>query len=113
MFSRHGALELQLFPASGAEPRAVFVTLHSAAYSDFLGGGRRRFLNPYLGLLAGGAQVSGDGAFTAGASLGLELYRGQRLLVDVTTRAQVLFYSKDRRPAETVLQAALGAGVPF
>jgi hypothetical protein len=113
MFSRHGALEMQIFPALGAEPQATLVTLHTALYSDFLGGGRRRFLNPYLGLLAGGAQVSGDGAFTAGAILGLELYRGPRLLVDLGTRAQILLYSKDKRPADTALQAGLGVGIPF
>ena len=115
MFSRYGALELQLFPARGAEPRAIFVTVQTALYSDFLGGGRRRFGNPYIGLLAGGAGVSGAGAFTAGASVGLELYRGPRLLVDLTTRAQLLLYNDDKRqrPADTALQAALGVGMPF
>jgi hypothetical protein len=113
MFSRYGALELQLFPARGAEPRATLVTVHTAVYSDFLGGGRRRFLNPYIGLLAGGARVSGAGAFTAGAAVGVELYRGPRLLVDLTTRAQVLLYSDDKRPSDTAVQAALGVGMPF
>jgi hypothetical protein len=113
MFSRLGSLELQLFPATRADPRAVFVTVQSAAYSDFLGGGRRRFLNPYLGLLAGGAEVSGEGAFTAGALLGVELYRGPHLLVDLTTRAQLVLYSKEKRPTDTALQAGLGVGVPF
>ena len=114
MFARSGSLELQLFPARGAQPRAFFVTLQSAAYSDFLGGGRRRFGNPYLGLLVGGAEVDGDGAFTAGASAGVELYRGTRLLVDLQTRAQVLLFSKDdKRPAQTALQGLLGVGMPF
>jgi hypothetical protein len=112
MFSRHGALELQLFPARGGAGRSALVTLHTAGYSDFFGGGRRRFLNPYLGVLAGGGTLDGQGAFTAGAVLGVELYRGPRLLVDLSTRAQGLFHGQDQ-PADLAVQVGLGAGVPF
>ena len=113
-FSRHLALELQLFPARGGEGRSALVTLHAAAYSDFFGGGRRRFLNPHLGLLAGGGSFAAHGAFTAGATLGVELYRGRRLLVDLGGRAQCLLYgSEAQRPADVALQVGLGAGVPF
>jgi hypothetical protein len=113
-FHRHASLELQLFPARGAEPRAALLTLHSAAYSDFFGGGRRRFLNPYIGLLAGGGSLGGRGAFTAGAELGLELYRGPRLLIDLGTRAQCFLYGgEEARPADLAVQAGLAAGIPF
>ena len=113
LFGRRFDLALDVFPSRGLDDRSILFSLGGALYSDFLGGGRRRFLNPYIGLLAGGAEVSGDGAFTAGASLGLELYRGPRLLLDLTTRAQILLYGKDKRPSDTALQAALGVGMPF
>jgi len=113
MFSRHAALELQLFPAQGSEGRSALLTLHTAAYSDFFGGGRRRFLNPYVGVLAGGGALDGHGAFTAGAALGLELYRGPRLLVDLGARAQLLLYGDEGPPSDLAVQAALAAGVPF
>jgi hypothetical protein len=113
MFSRHGALELQLFPAQSGEGRSALLTLHTAAYSDFFGGGRRRFLNPYLGLFAGGGALDGHGAFTAGVELGLELYRGPRLLVDLGTRAQLLLHGDKGPPSDLAVQAALAAGVPF
>jgi hypothetical protein len=113
MFGRRGSLELQLFPAQGAEARAALLSVHTAAYSDFLGGGRRRFLNPYLGLLAGGGSVGGHGAFTAGAELGVELYRGPSLLVELGTRAQYLRYGDQGPPSDFAVQVGLGAGVPF
>jgi hypothetical protein len=113
MFSRHAALELQLFAGAPGEGRSALVTLHTGAYSDFFGGGRRRFLNPHLGLFAGGGALDGDGAFTTGASFGVELYRGPRLLVDLATRAQLLLYGDGGPPSELAVQGALSAGVPF
>jgi hypothetical protein len=111
MFSRHGALELQLFP--GRVSRSALLTVHTAAYSDFFGGGHRRFFNPYLGLLAGGGSLDGQSAFTAGAALGVELYRAPRLLVDLGARAQCLLYGDKGPPSDLAVQVALGLGVPF
>ena len=51
-------------------------------------------------LFAGGGSLDGYGAFTAGAELGLELYRGPRLLVDLTTRVQALLYGEDGLPTD-------------
>jgi hypothetical protein len=113
MFGRAAALELLLFEATGRQRRSALFTVHSAAYSDFLGAGRRRWLNPYLGLLVGGGSLDGLGFFTAGASAGVELYRGPRLLVDVGARAQGLFHGKDDQPADLALQMGVGVGFPF
>jgi hypothetical protein len=112
MFARSGTLELQIFPALGAQPRAGLFTLHVGAYSDFFGGGRRS-CNPYLGLLAGGGSVGGHGVFTAGAEAGLELYRGPRLFVAAEARAQILLYHEGVAPTDVALQAVVSAGVPF
>jgi hypothetical protein len=112
MFSRHASLELQLFPARGGT-RSALLTFHGAVYSDIFGGGRRRLLNPYVGLLAGGGSLDGHGAFSAGAVLGVELYRSPRLLVDLSARAQGLFYGEGGPPSDLVAQAGLGMGVPF
>jgi hypothetical protein len=113
MFTRQAGLELQLFPTRGSDPRSVLATLQGTVFSDFLGGGRRPFLNPYLGLLAGGGSVNGHGAFTTGGLVGVELYRAAHLLVDLRARGQVLLYGQGERPADLVLQAGLGVGVPF
>jgi hypothetical protein len=113
MFGRGLSLELQVFPVAGAQPRAGFLTLHTGVYSDFFGGGRRRFGNPYLGLLAGGGSIGGHGAFTAGGEAGLELLRGPRLFMAAEGRAQVLLYHEGSGPADVALQALVLAGVPF
>jgi hypothetical protein len=113
MFGRGGSLELQIFPAQGWQPRAALFTLQTAAYSDFFGGGRRRFFNPYLGLLVGGGSLGGHSTFTAGATAGVELYRGPRLFTSAEARAQVLTYHEGVGPYDVALQAVLSAGVPF
>jgi hypothetical protein len=113
MFGRGLTLELQLFPVAGAQPRAGLVTLQTGVYSDFFGGGRRRFANPYLGLLAGGGSVGGHGVFTAGGTAGLEIVRAPRLFVAAEARAQLLLYHQGVGPADVGLQATLSAGVPF
>jgi hypothetical protein len=113
LFNRLAALDLQIFPATDREARSFTVSLSSAFYSDFLGGGRRRFLNPYLGLLLVAGSIDGLGMSGPGALVGVELYRGEHLLVDLQTRAQGFFYSGDKRPDDLALQGVLGAGVPF
>lgn len=51
--------------------------------------GRRRFLNPYLGLRLGYGYV-GDDLFVLGADVGVELYKHKWVLVDAFARTMVL-----------------------
>jgi len=89
---------------------AVLAALGGDAYSDFLGGGKRRFLNPYLGLRVGYASLSSHGHFATGATLGVELWKTDYATVDCDLRALGLFGSSG---AELGLQPTLGAIVAF
>jgi hypothetical protein len=111
MFGRSASIELQLF--AGGPETAWLLAGHTALYSELMGGGRRRFFNPYLGLLAGGGHLDGSGLFTIGAEAGLELYRGPQLFVEVALRAQELLYSNQGRRNDGSLLGSFGVGVPF
>jgi hypothetical protein len=83
-----------------------------AGYSDFLGGGRRRYLNPYLGLRVGGGLVNDHGTFSFGGEVGVELVRSKLFLVDVTGRALGFIYGSGV-PNDVVLEGVAAVGVPF
>ncbi len=68
----------------------VTATLGVELYSNLLGAGRRRFLNPYFGFRAGYANAFGDHAATLGGSLGLELVRTDLAFVALDARAFAL-----------------------
>jgi hypothetical protein len=59
-------------------------------YSNLLGAGRRRYLNPYFGFRAGYANRFGDDAVSIGGSLGVELVRTDFAFVALDTRAFAL-----------------------
>ncbi len=60
-------------------------------YSDLLGGGRRAFLNPYLGFRVGYLHARGNHEFSGAAVLGVELYRSRFVLVDSHLQTLALF----------------------
>jgi len=110
-FSRElrSSLEIDVFPETGDESSALIATLGAAAYSDFLGGGRRCFLNPFLGLRAGYGYL-GESAFVAAADIGVELYKHQYVMVDTSLRITALV---DGDGAEAGLVAGAGLVVAF
>lgn len=55
-------------------------------YSDLLGGGRRKFLNPYLGFRAGYAITNGLGDFAFGGVVGVDLIKTKVILLDLNAR---------------------------
>lgn len=65
---------------------AVIATLGGAVYSDFLGGGTRQTLNPYLGLRLGYAYVD-TSRFVLQGEAGVELFRSKYVVLDVGVRA--------------------------
>ena len=114
MFSRWFSLDFEMLPRKDADARSYLLTMTTATYSDFLGGGRRRFLNPYLGLRLGGAKLNGLGALAYGADVGLEIVRFRLFLVEISGRALGLWYHRDNPPtSDIVLEGVLGVGVPF
>jgi len=108
-FDRLFTAELDVFPATGGEARAVLATLGTAAFSDFLGRGRRHFGNPYLGLRMGYGHLDGS-RFVVGADLGIELTKHEYLLTEVNLRVLGLIGSEG---ADAALTGTFGLVVPF
>ena len=114
MFSRAGSFDFEVLAPRGGDPRSYLYTFATGLYSDFLGGGRRRYLNPYIGVRLGGAKMNGLGAFAYGADVGVELVRTRMFMVDVSARAVGLRYNRDNPPNNDVLlEGTLGVGIPF
>jgi hypothetical protein len=114
MFTRALSVDLEVLPRRGDDARSYLYTVAFAGYSDYLGGGQRRFGNPFLGVRLGGARLNGLGAFAAGVDAGIELVRYQHFLVEIAGRAIGLWYNRDTAPtSDLVLEGTLGVGVPF
>jgi len=84
-------------PGKGLD--AFFVTIGGEFYSDFLGAGRRAFLNPYLGWRVGYARIAvtddAKDEMLIGGTLGVELYKTKFFRFDAQTRLMGLFGNKD------------------
>jgi hypothetical protein len=112
MFSRAFSLDFTVLPQHDADPRSFLFSAAVAAYSDFLGGGRRRYVNPYLGLQVGGGLVNDHGTFSFGAEVGIEVVRTKLFLFELTGRALGFIYGSGV-PNDVVLEGVAGVGVPF
>jgi len=114
MASRAGSLDVEVLAPRGGDPRSYLFTLATGLYSDFLGGGQRRFGNPYIGVRLGGAKMNGLGALAYGVDVGVELVRYKNFLVEVSGRAVGLWYNRDSAPrSDVLLEGTVGIGVPF
>lgn len=100
------SLEVDVFGDPDDTGNAVLATVGGATYSDFLGRGRRRFFNPYLGLRLGFGYLGGP-AFAFGAGAGVELFKHEYVLVDVNLRAMGL---AGRASGEGFFDTAVVAG---
>lgn len=110
---RNHSLEVELYEAApamdgGEAKAAVIATTGGAAYSDFLGGGRRRMLNPYLGLRAGYAYLDSS-RFVIQAEAGLELWKSRHAVIDASVRGTGLI---GKNPDAAVV-AGTGISVAF
>jgi hypothetical protein len=97
------------FISSGLD--AFLVTLGGDTYSDFFGGGRRKFLNPYLGLRAGYSRIEGVNDAVVGLVLGVELVRTKGFLIDMQGRALIMFGGSER--AHVGMQPSIGINMAF
>jgi hypothetical protein len=112
--SRGLSLDLDLLKRPDSDkrgPDAVLASIGGEIYSDLLGGGERRYLNPYLGWRAGYARLDSDNQAMVGATLGLELYRNRWFGLDVETRHYLAFLGD--RGAHYLFTPALAARVAF
>ena len=89
----------------------MLLTLGGEMYSDFLGGGKRRFLNPYLGYTLGYARFLGHNEGVLGVTLGLELVKTKAITVDLNARALGLFFGGDGTHA--AIEPVFSISVPF
>ena len=80
-------------------------------YSDLLGGGRRKLLNPYLGFRLGYSITSGAGDFALGGVVGVDLVKTKAALLDLHFRALALV-GNDQGP-HVILGPELGFAFAF
>jgi hypothetical protein len=104
-----GGYRSTAFDTSGVD--AVLVTLGGRFYSEYLGNGDRKFLNPYVHARAGYARFLSLNEAVVGAGLGLELVKTEWLTIDVEGRGSVLFGSK--AGGHVGVEPTLGASVAF
>jgi hypothetical protein len=113
-FSRAISLDLDVLKRTDSSergPDAVLASVGGEIYSDLLGGGERRFLNPYLGWRAGYARLGSDNQALVGATLGLELYHNRWFGLDLEGRNYLAFGGK--RGGHYLLEPALAARIAF
>lgn len=102
-------VELDVFTDPDDTGTAVLATTGADLYSDFLGRGRRRFLNPYLGIRLGFGYLERS-TFAFGAGAGVELYKNKYLMLDLNVRAIGL---AGKGGVDTAVVAGTGVVVAF
>lgn len=80
------SIDLDMFQDTDGKGRGFMASVGSAIYSDFLGRGRRRYLNPYLQMRFGYGYIN-ESSFVAGAGGGVELFKHKRVLIDFNVNA--------------------------
>jgi len=114
-WSRAFDVELDLLKdlsrSSGGAVDFYLVTLGTALYSDYFGGGKRRTLNPYFGFRSGYARVTGQSLLPLGGVLGVELYKSERLRFSLDSRIYAMLGRK--QGADVVLQPSLGLNIAY
>ena len=71
-------------PVKGLD--VILITMGGETYSEFLGNGRRRFANPFLGWRLGYARFLERSEFALGATVGLEIVKTRYVGVDLAVR---------------------------
>ncbi len=107
------SLEVDLFQkeqneAGDKASTSVLATAGGAGYSDFLGGGNRRTLNPYLGLRLGYGYLDGH-RFVVQGEAGVELFKAKYVVLDANVRATGLIGNG----STLALVTGVGATVAF
>jgi hypothetical protein len=104
-----GGFQFDAFQGPGGESAGFVGTIGVATYSDFLGRGQRQFLNPYLGLRFGYANIHGNNFGVVSGTAGIELYKHEYFMVDASLDAMALM----GRSFETALVSGVGAVFAF
>jgi hypothetical protein len=113
-FARAFSIDLDVLRRFGSDSRGPDLLMISAGgevYSDLLGGGERRFLNPYLGFRAGYARLDDDNQAIVGGTAGIELFKNRWFDLDFETRHYLAFIGP--RGPHYLLEPGLAASVAF
>jgi hypothetical protein len=115
-FSRHFAIQVDGLRKSGTGSPTkgldVFIlSIGGETYSDFLGSGKRKFLNPYLGWTLGYTRFTGNNDALVGITAGVELWKTRTVVIDAQARAFGMFFGSDG--THVGVEPALGANVAF
>lgn len=98
--------------ADGASGLDVFLaTLGGEVYSEYLGAGRRRWFNPYLGLRGGYSRLRGRNEIAAGGTLGVELLSTALATIELDARFYGMFGTS--AGAHLGIEPALAANIAF
>jgi len=113
-FSREFGLDLDGLRRQGSASSShgldVFIaTLGGEVFSEFLGNGRRRFLNPYLGWRLGYDRFEGHNEFAFAGSAGVEILKTRPLSIDLAAR----LFGFLGRNAHAAAEPALSVNVAF
>jgi hypothetical protein len=108
-FGRNFSLDIDGFSSVREEGPTVLATLGGAAYTDFLGGGSRRFGNPFLGFRMGYARLNHNDLFLLGAEAGVEVVHVKYLILELFVRPTALLGDS----SDLALHFGAGASVPF
>jgi hypothetical protein len=115
MFMRQLNFDLDLMTNVSAARRSgvdlVTTTIGVELFSDLLGGGRRKYFNPYLGFRGGYANLSGDSGVMLGGSVGAELVKTRAVTLDFGARAYALLAI--RRGTHVLIVPALGLNIAY
>jgi hypothetical protein len=115
-FSRHFAIHVDGLRESGTGSYfdgldVVLLSIGGEMYSDFLGGGRRKFLNPYLGFALGYARFTGHDQGIVGITAGAELVKTTIFVLDAQVRSFGILFGSNG--AHVGVQPLLEASVAF
>jgi len=97
--------------ARGSAVDFYSLTLGSAFYSDYLGGGKRRSFNPYFGFRTGYAHAPHQSLFPLGGVVGVELVKSEVLLFSLEARAYGLIGRKEG--PDLAVEPGLGLNVAY
>lgn len=106
-----GLEALVLSPLTGPQNPLLLLTLGGDVYSSQLGGGKRRYLNPFLGFRAGVSYTRGRTEAIVPLGVGLDLLKTEAVVLSADVRVSALFASK--RGLAFAVTPTLGVNVAF
>ena len=113
-FAPEASIDLDVLRATDRDSGGIdgaVLTLGGKIYSEFLGAGRRKFVEPYLNWRLGYARLRGFHEAAVGAGLGLDVFKNEFVTLSADARCLVLFASDIG--AHALVQPVLGFNAGF